>query len=268
MSSVMELFSDNQRLAINPGNPSPLYHQLYSLLKNSILTGTIGTGKQMPTELELSQGFDVSRITAKRAMDELAQESLVQRRRGKGTHVTYEYRPKPVKAPLVGMLEEIETMARHTDVKVITCEQQLPPKDVQQLMGIEEGQQALHLIRVRAKDGEPFGYYSSWTQGLQSPITAAQLQKKTRLELFRKQGLNITHVTQTISATAADATLAEELNTEVGSPLISITRHSYSNDPSGTDPTNCNTEVLVDYLQLFYHPQRFQYRMDLQVEQD
>jgi len=71
----------------------------------------------------------------------------------------------------------------------------------------------------------------------------------------------MTHVTQTISATADDATLAEQLNAEVDSPLISITRHSYS-------VRDRDTEMLVVYLQLFYHPQRFQYHMDLQVEQD
>lgn len=256
MSAVMDLFTDSQRQALSGDTPSPLYHQLYSLLKSAILNGAIATGQQMPTEHQLSEFFEVSRITSKRAMDELAKDQLVERRRGKGTHVTYEYQPKPVKAPLVGMLEEIESMARHTDVKVITCQQQRPPKPVQTVMAMDEAQQALHLIRVRSKDGEPFGYYSSWTQGLEQPISETQLKQKTRLELFREQGLNITRVTQTISATAADETLARELKTELGAPLISISRHSYT-----------EKEVLADYLQLFYHPDRFQYRMDLEIEQ-
>ena len=44
-----------------------------------------------------------------------AAENLVQRRRGKGTHVTYQYTPKPVQAPLMGMLQEIESMARQAE---------------------------------------------------------------------------------------------------------------------------------------------------------
>ncbi len=50
----------------------PLYHQLYSVLKAAILDGTIPFDSQMPTEQQLTKTFDVSRITAKRAMDELA----------------------------------------------------------------------------------------------------------------------------------------------------------------------------------------------------
>ena len=78
-----------------PGRAHPLYFQLYSLLKQAILNGTVACGTQMPTEQQLAEAFGVSRITAKRAMDELAAETLVERRRGKGTHVIYEYAPKP-----------------------------------------------------------------------------------------------------------------------------------------------------------------------------
>ena len=62
----------------------PLYHQLYSILKEAILNGTIPYDAQMPTEQQLAATFEVSRITAKRAMDELAGEGLFARFRGKG----------------------------------------------------------------------------------------------------------------------------------------------------------------------------------------
>ncbi len=50
----------------------PLYHQVYSVLKSAILDGSIPHASQMPTEHQITDTFDVSRITAKRAMDELA----------------------------------------------------------------------------------------------------------------------------------------------------------------------------------------------------
>ena len=114
MKTIAEIFSDTQLKALEQDIPTPLYFRLYTLLKNAILDGTIENGAQMPTEQQLADNFGVSRITAKRAMDELASEQLVERHRGKGTHVTYEYSPQPVKAPLVGMLQEIESMARHS----------------------------------------------------------------------------------------------------------------------------------------------------------
>ena len=258
MESIADIFSESQLQALNQEAPTPLYFRLYSLLKDAILNGTIDNGAQMPTEQQLAETFGVSRITAKRAMDELAAESLVERRRGKGTHVTYEYSPQPVKAPLVGMLQEIESMARHSDAHVLECKQLKPPAAVREALGLAENETALHLVRVRSKDGHPFGYYASWSSGLKRPVNKRDFERAPRLEIFRKHGLNISHVTQTISAVAATRELAEHLDTEVGAPLISLVCHSFE--------THGGEERMVDYLQVCYHPDRFQYRMDLQVD--
>ena len=92
----------------------------------------------MPTEQQLARTFDVSRITAKRAMDELASESLIARYRGKGSHVTYQYKPKPVQAPLVGMLENLIEMGKHSIVRVISIDKVVPPADIRETLGLDD----------------------------------------------------------------------------------------------------------------------------------
>ncbi len=258
MDALADIFSQSQGRELRQDAPTPLYFQLYSLLKQAILNGTVANGTQMPTEQQLAESFSVSRITAKRAMDELAAENLVERRRGKGTHVIYEYAPKPVQAPLTDMLQEIESMARHSDVKVMTCRRARPPAPIAHTLGLEDGAKALLLHRVRSRDGQPFGHYASWTVGLNEPLSKRDFRETPRLEIFRRYDLRITHVTQTISAEAASAELAERLNTSVGAPLISLIRHSYT--------TRGDTEQIVDYLHAHYHPERFQYQMDLKID--
>ena len=78
MSELLSSLKAEWQLARNGSIArAPLYHQLYSVLKAAILDGTIAYGAQMPTEQQLAKKFEVSRITAKRAMDELASEQLV-----------------------------------------------------------------------------------------------------------------------------------------------------------------------------------------------
>ena len=60
---------------------------------------------------------------------------------------------------------------------------------------------------------------------------------------------------QILSASAATPEVAKELGVEPGFPLLSLTRRSYDEN-----------ENLVDYLSALYHPDRFQYRMDLTPE--
>jgi GntR family transcriptional regulator len=191
-------------------------------------------------------------------MDELADESLVERRRGKGTHVTYQYSPKPVKAPLTGMLQEIESMARNSSARILECKMLQPPQDIREELELEPGDTALHLVRVREREGRDFGYYVSWTAGVKPPRSRRIFEKTPRITYFRDHGLELTHVTQTISAVAATADVARELGVAEGSPLLSLVRRSYNQEGE--------REHLRDYLQVLYNPEHFQYKMDLNID--
>ena len=234
----------------------PLYHQLYSVLKASILDGTIPYDEQMPTEQQLASTFDVSRITAKRAMDELAAENLIARYRGKGSHVTYQYEPKPVQAPLVGMLENLIEMGKHSIVRVISIEQVVPSADIRDRLGLEEDQTVYKVVRVRSsEEGEPYAYYVSYTTGITKGFTKRNMERTPRLDVLKENGIELTKVEQTLSAENATLAIAEELGVEPGAALLSIQRHSYAKDGN-----------VVDVLDCLYNPRRFTYRMVLSLD--
>ena len=158
----------------------------------------------MPTEQQLAEAFSVSRITAKRAMDELATEELVERRRGKGTHVTHHYEPETVEAPLVGMLEKLSSMGRKTRIKVLDVGKLVPPGDIQVDLGLDSGQKAHRVVRVRySEDGTPFAHHISWTLGITSGFTERELEKRVRLDILKENGIEVHRIEQTLSATGS-----------------------------------------------------------------
>lgn len=67
---------------------SYLYEKIYRQLMDEIITGQRKPGDRMPTEQELARDYGVSRITSKRALNMLAEQGLVVRRRGLGTYVS------------------------------------------------------------------------------------------------------------------------------------------------------------------------------------
>ncbi len=258
-ASVISLLKKRSKQGLVSESPTPLYYQLYSLLKEQIVDGTIGYGSQLPTEQELGDAFGLSRITVKRAMDELAAENLVERRRGRGTSVTYKYKPKPVKAPLVGMLESIETMGRHTLTRTLDIAETIPPAEIRQELGLEEDAVACRLLRVRLTEDEklPFAYYVSWTLAPASCFSEAALKKSTRVEILRNSGVSISRIDQLLSAETADATVARELNLKIGDPLLILVRRSYDNDGK-----------LIDILRGSYNPAIFQYQMSMSLNDE
>jgi GntR family transcriptional regulator len=256
MHAIDDLFTPEQRRSLSPDSPTPLYHQLYSLLKTRILNGTFSYGDRLPTEEQLSLAFNVSRITAKRAMDELASAGLVARQRGRGTHVVFRYRANPLDVPLVGVLEEIETMAANSRAVILESAMQVPPGQVRHELGLNAGDTALHLRRVRQSDGIRFGFYESWTRGVAAPEDVGELAVTPRLTYFRQRGLEVTHVTQTLSAVAASEQVAEAMDVAVGAPMLQMVRRTY-NRAAGAN--------VVDFLTIQYNPEYFQYQLDVEL---
>lgn len=73
---------------------TPLYEQIKLYIKQLIADNAETDGYTLPSESQLVQSFSVSRITAKRTLDDLEAEGLVVRIKGKGTYISPEITPQ------------------------------------------------------------------------------------------------------------------------------------------------------------------------------
>src|ERR1700689_372385 len=69
--------------------------QVYMVRRDRILSGALGFGVKLPTEIDLAQRYGVSRVTVRRALGELARERLIERRPSAGTRGVYRPAPAP-----------------------------------------------------------------------------------------------------------------------------------------------------------------------------
>ena len=254
MTEVLaNLFSEAERRGVQSSLAEPLYHQLYVLLRRKIESGEIAHRAQLPSEIELAQLFDVSRITTKRALDELARDNIVERRRGSGTHVKQRFERKILRAPLLAMLESLTVMGQATTVDVLELARIPAPANIAVAMGITAGTPLDHAVRVRRCDGEPFAYYQSYTLVLPQSsqlFNRKALKTQTRLEIFRQLGIKLAEVDQVLGATAATAAVASALELPISAPVMTVERSYIDQD-----------RRIVDYLLGQYRPDRFQYHM-------
>lgn len=73
---------------LDKDNPLPLYYQLRMAILDRIASGEFGPNEAIPSERKLAELYGVSRITVVKALNDLAQEGVLERRHGKGTFVT------------------------------------------------------------------------------------------------------------------------------------------------------------------------------------
>ncbi len=198
----------------------PLYHQIFLQLREEITSGERAFGSRMPTEQELAASFGVSRITARRALAELAETQLVARKRRVGTTVIFQSPARPIEGSIDQAIESLLTFGRSTQVKLIELDEAPARAPVSDALGVKPGTPLIRVVRVRWLDGEPLGHLISYVPAdLAGHITRAGLRTTPILALIEQAGVKIGGATQTISATLADAALAAALTVEIGAPI-------------------------------------------------
>lgn len=208
----------------------PLHHQLYVVLRDQILRGLHPPGSQLPNETRLGELFEVSRITVRRALGDLDAEGLVERRQGFGTFVRANL-PSPRPAATLGFLELLKLQAESTEVKVLAVDVQDPPAAVALQLQLAAGDQAVHAVRLRSANGVALMLIDAWVPlKLGATLTREKLRRRALYEVLLAQGVKFGRVVQEITAVAADPHLALLLATEVGAPLLRMTRLLYAQD--------------------------------------
>ncbi|PQM29058.1 GntR family transcriptional regulator [Sphingopyxis lindanitolerans] len=204
---------------------TPLYHQIFLQLREEITSGERAFGSRMPTEQELAEGFGVSRITARRALDELAHTHLVERKRRVGTHVIFKSPARPIEGSIEQAVESLIAFGRDTQVKILELEKVKARPPITQALEIPIGAMVIRVARIRWLDDQPLSHLVSYIPAdLGVDLTRSSLRSTPMLSLIEQAGIQIGAATQTISASLADAALASALAVDIGSPILRVSR--------------------------------------------
>ena len=142
-------------MELRPGNNEPLYLQLKKILRTAIVNGEYVQGQQIPTEQELMKRYDVSRITVRRAIQELINEKYLIKSQGKGTFVN-EIRPNRELVNLKSFTEACEVNHQVVKSQVLSVTVDKANKHDIRRLGVSENDKVIHVARLRSKDDVPF----------------------------------------------------------------------------------------------------------------
>ena len=237
---------------------TPLYHQIYILIRDKILSGAYPNGELIPTEKQLEHTFNVSRITVKRALDELAKEGLVTRQRGRGTMVTYTAPVSSSFGDMDGLLGDMLNIALETKVQILEFNYAKASPQVTDALKLSPESLVQYARRIRTKDGTPFSYVTTYVpENIGRSFKRNDLKNQPILALIEKTGVSINRARQTVTATLADGITGPALNVGIGSPLLKVTRIVYDTD-----------DRPVEYIIIYYWPGLYRLNLDLSRMED
>jgi GntR family transcriptional regulator len=207
-----------------------LHRQLFIVLREQITRGLYIPGSLIPTEEELCNLFGVSRITVRRALTDLEQNGLVEKRQGRGTFVSADL-PTARPAATLNLIDSLKKHARETKVKVLNVEITDPPGVIALQLHCAKGERAVHASRLRFSGKTVLMVTEAWVpEKFGKRLTTSKLQKHALYEILLAEGVKFERVVQEITAVAAAPYYAKLLNVEVGMPLLRLTRLLYDHD--------------------------------------
>lgn len=165
-------------LAIDKRLPTPAYLQLGQQLARAIDTAILKPGTALPSERDLSEQLGLSRMTVRRAFEELAQDGLIEQRQGSGTYV----KARPVEQVIdrvLGFTDEARHLGFSPGSRLIESTMLAPDDTVRRALELEPGSEVLRVTRLRTADSEPLAVQVAWL-----PTALASLS----LDVLRKNG--------------------------------------------------------------------------------
>lgn len=224
---------------LDKSRPIPLYYQVKESLLEKIKSNQFKVGDLIPSESELQEEYNVSRITIRRAIQELVQEGHLYTRQGRGTFVS---RPKVSQELnlITSWAETMAAMGMRPETKRIEYFVEPAPVNIARLLNIPIGDKVYRIERLRYADGEPTCIMTNYLSPAVVPgLLDKGLKSESLYETLEKHySIVLSRAEETVEAKAAKASEAELLNIKRGAPLLCATRVTY-------DITDRPVEVVI-----------------------
>jgi GntR family histidine utilization transcriptional repressor len=131
-----------------------MYQQLKDLIIARISSGELRPADRVPSENELVEAMNVSRMTANRALRELTGEGYVERIAGRGTFVA-DFRARSHLLEVHNIADEIQRRGHTHTSEVLRQSRQHARGDIARALHVEQGADVFHLLLVHFENGTP-----------------------------------------------------------------------------------------------------------------
>ncbi len=212
----------------------PLYSRIAALMRQRIEAGAIGVGASLPSLEALMVEFGASRVTVRLAMDALAADGLIERRRGVGTRVIA--RPQSRCDANLPMQWDrlIERLADVKRTLLAVDTGQTPTLDDLNLLPVSSQAQSSAYVRLQALHHHGVRAYCHVNSWIEQDIYRASIDRLTAEPALRvlheRYGDRLSRVEQTLTIGLAEVSVARVLDIAFGSPIALIRRSVFDRD--------------------------------------
>lgn len=214
----------------------PLYVQVYNAMRDNITSHKWLPRERLPSEAELVEQFNVSRITVRRAVDELVRDGLVIRQKGLGAFIAPPRHSSSV-TMLTSLTEDLIEKGFHPGTEILDFSVVPATEDLARRLILSPGEKVFRVERRRFADDKVVALNLSYIPCGLCPTLSRQDVAVGSLYgvLEAKYGLCIKKASRDFEMIEAGEYEARLLEIPVGTPILRITGTVSAADGSVVD---------------------------------
>lgn len=230
---------------LDEGSSTPLYAQLRDLLKRQIDKGEFAPGQRIPSEDKLNGLYGVSRITVRRALQELVNEGYLVKCPGKGTYVRARASdiepPSKIRAKFTqdndvqSFTKACESNGQRAGALLLSCDEVPAFDEAREFLGLGPEDRLLRVMRIRTANRMPImveeNYFPAKTFGF---LREADFEDTSLYDIVVAHGHSEPMLNEpcALDLERAPAEMAPYLDVPAGEPLFCLAGHYYGADGS------------------------------------
>lgn len=209
--------------------PTTSHQRIRASILERIRSGEWGLGELMPGEMQLAKEYGCARTTVNRALQALADQGLIKRKRKGGTRIT-DMPVRYAKLEIPILREEIQAIGQSYQHRLLTIIECTPPATVREQLRLADTKQALYTETLHLADNNPYAHESRWLNKDALPeVKFAELEDISLNEWLVKT-VPFSNGDVAFSAVNASAQIAAAMNVEEHSALFQVERTTWIGD--------------------------------------
>lgn len=198
-----------------------LYVKIKDDILDKITSGVYEVGQIIPTEIELSQQYEVSRPTIRQAIQILVNEGYLEKRKKRGTIVCSSKIQQEFTQFIESFDSEMSRKGRVSKTKVITLKKETANEEVVQQLQLEDDKDVFKLVRLRYVDEQPNVLVTTYVPShLFSDFLSVDFTCNSLYGIFQQKGYPVQSIRRKLETIKADETVADLLDVCEGDPLF------------------------------------------------
>lgn len=199
----------------------PLHKQIEQDILKKIQSNEYEENKTIPTEIELSKTYNVSRPTIRQAIQSLVDEGYLEKRKKRGTIVKNSKIEQGFISQIESFNSEIYKKGMFPNTKVLTFTKIPASKEVSENLNVKEGYPVYKLIRLRFVKEKPVVFVTTFIPyDLLPEIGLVDFSKHSLYATFKEMGHPIHSVSRKLEIILADESVSYLLDVQENAPLF------------------------------------------------